>query len=184
LIEKPNISLLNKVSFEDLFKTYFKPLTAFAFKFVNDIDEAKSIVHDVFVKLWEKRDDIDMSKSLKSYLYTSVNNRSLNYIRDHKKFNKNEGVLENQDDLNPNIEDELAGADVQKRIDMTLNSLNPKVKRIFELSRYEGMKYKEIAEEMNLSVKTVETHMSTALKALRKNLKEFLTVILFMILNN
>ncbi len=184
MIEKPNISLLNKASFEDLFKTYFKPLTAFAFKFVNDIDEAKSIVHDVFVKLWEKRDEIDVSKSVKSYLYTSVNNRSLNYIRDHKKFNRNEGILENQDDLNPNIEDELAGVDVQKRIDTTLDRLNPKVKRIFELSRYEGMKYKEIAEEMNLSVKTVETHMSTALKALRKNLKEFLTVILFMILNN
>jgi len=184
LKKQPNILSFDKVSFEELFKTYFKPLTAFAFKFINDTDEAKNIVHDVFVKLWEKKDEIDMSKSVKSYLYTSVNNRSLNYIRDHKKFNKNEGVLENQDDLNPNIEDELAGVDVQKRIDMTLNHLNPKVKRIFEMSRYEGMKYKEIAEEMSLSVKTVETHMSAALKALRENLKEFLTVILFMILNN
>ncbi|RLD50220.1 MAG: RNA polymerase sigma-70 factor [Bacteroidetes bacterium] len=184
MIEKPNISLLNKVSFEDLFKTYFKPLTAFAFKFVNDIDEAKSIVHDVFVKLWEKRDDIDMTKSVKSYLYTSVNNRSLNFIRDNKKFNRNENVFDNQSSSAPNVEEELSSLEIQKKIDASLNSLNPKVKRIFEMSRYEGLKYKEIAEELNLSVKTVETHMSTALKVLRENLKEYLTVILLLILNN
>ncbi|MCD4792001.1 MAG: RNA polymerase sigma-70 factor, partial [Bacteroidales bacterium] len=58
-----NISTLNKSDFEEVFKTYFKPLTAFAFKFVKDTDDAKSIVHDVFMKLWEKRDNIDMSKS-------------------------------------------------------------------------------------------------------------------------
>ena len=184
MTKSKNITQLDKVSFEDLFKTYFKPLTAFAFKFVNDIDEAKSIVHDVFMKLWEKKDEIDMSKSVKSYLYTSVNNKSLNYIRDNKKFNRNENVFDNQSSSAPNVEEELSSLEVQKKIDASLNSLNPKVKRIFEMSRYEGLKYKEIAEELNLSVKTVETHMSTALKVLRKNLKEYLTVILLLILNN
>ncbi len=151
---------------------------------MNDIDEAKSIVHDVFIKLWEKRDEIDMQKSVKSYLYTSVNNRSLNFIRDNKKFSKNETVYDNLSNTGANIEDVLAAEEVQNKIDAVLNKLNPKVKRIFELSRYEGKKYKEIAEEMNLSVKTVETHMSTALKELRKYLKEYLTIIVFLILNN
>jgi len=184
LTKKPNISSLNKASFEELFKAYFKPLTSFAFKFVNDIDEAKSIVHDVFMKLWEKRDEIDLSKSVKSYLFTSVNNRSLNFIRDHKKFNKEEYILDNQSSKVPNVEEELASTDVQNKIDACLNSLNPKVKRIFELSRYEGKKYKEIAEEMNLSVKTIETHMSTALKVLREHLKEYLSVIILFLLSN
>ncbi len=185
LTKSKNISSsLNDAGFEKLFKTYFKPLTAFAYKFVNDIDDAKSIVHDVFLKLWEKRDEINMQKAVKSYLYTSVNNRSLNYIRDNKKFNRDENIVKNQSSLYPNAEDELEASEVQKKIDTVLNNLNPKVKRIFELSRYEGKKYKEIAEEMNLSVKTVETHMSTALKELRKYLKEYLTLIVFMILNN
>ncbi len=183
MTKSKNISPLNKASFEELFKTYFKPLTAFAFKFINDIDDAKSIVHDVFMKLWEKRDDIDLSKSVKSYLYTSVNNKSLNYIRDHKKFNREEFVLENQSSKTPNIEEELTSSEVQKKIDRCLNSLNPKVKRIFEMSRYEDKKYKEIAEEMNLSIKTVEAHMTTALKALRENLKEYLTVILLFLIS-
>ncbi len=184
MAKQKNITTLDKVSFETLFKTYFKPLTAFSYKFVNDVDEAKSIVHDVYIKLWEKRDEIDLSKSVKSYLYTSVNNRSLNFIRDNKKFSKNETVYDNLSNIDANIEDVLAAEEIQNKIDAVLNKLNSKVKRIFELSRYEGKKYKEIAEEMNLSVKTVETHMSTALKELRKYLKEYLTIIVFLILNN
>ncbi len=183
MTNKNNISPLKKQDFEELFKTYFKPLAAFAFKFVNDIDEAKSIVHDVFIKLWEKRNEIDMSKSVKSYLYTSVNNRSLNFIRDNKKFSHEEYHIDNKGSKIPNIEEELAATEVQKKIDFALNKLNPKVKRIFELSRYEGKKYKEIAEEMNLSIKTVETHMSTALKVLRENLKAYLTVILLFLIS-
>jgi len=179
-----NISSLKKQDFEEVFKTYFKPLTAFAYKFVKDTDDAKSIVHDVFIKLWEKRNDIDTEKSVKSYLYTSVNNRSLNYIRDHKKFKRDDYTLENQISKTPNIEEELVSTDVQKKIEKGLNSLNPKVRKIFELSRYEGKKYKEIATEMNLSIKTVETHMSTALKVLREHLKEYLSVIILIILNN
>ena len=179
-----NISTLNKSDFEEVFKTYFKPLTAFAYKFVKDTDEAKSIVHDVFMKLWEKRDDIDMSRSVKSYLFTSVNNRSLNFIRDHKKFTHEELIIENQHDKHWEIADELSALDIQKKVDNTLNKISPKAKEVFQMSRNEGLKYKEIAEKLNVSVKTVETHMSTALKELRKNLKEYLTVILFLIINN
>lgn len=179
-----NISSLSKQDFEEVFKTYFKPLTAFAYKFVKDTDDAKSIVHDVFMKLWEKREDIDMSRSVKSYLFTSVNNRSLNFIRDNKKFTNEEFVLDSQHNEHWEHDFDPETNNIQEKVDATLNNISPKAKEVFLMSRNEGLKYREIAEKLNVSVKTVETHMSTALKELRKNLKEYLTVILFLIINN
>lgn len=73
-----NINQLNKLAFEKLFREFFVPLTAFSKKYVGDVDSAKEIVHDVFVNLWSKRAAIDIEKSVKSYLYTSCYNRSLN----------------------------------------------------------------------------------------------------------
>jgi RNA polymerase sigma-70 factor (ECF subfamily) len=184
MTKNQNISSLNKESFEKLFKEYFKPLTSFAFKFVKDIDDAKSIVHDVFMKLWKKKDEIDMSRSVKSYLFTSVNNRSLNFIRDHKKFTDDEFIMDIQHDENWEPANEMTADEIQKKVDATLESISPKVKQVFQMSRNEGLKYKEIAEKLGISVKTVETHMSTALKALRENLKEYLTVLILFLLNN
>lgn len=184
MTKTPNISSLNKDTFEKLFKEYFKPLTSFAFKFVKDVDDAKSIVHDVFMKIWEKKDEIDMSKSVKSYLFTSVNNRSLNFIRDNKKFTNEELIMDMQHDEHWEPENAMSAEEIQKKVDATLESISPKVKQVFEMSRNEGLKYKEIAEKLDISVKTVETHMSTALKALRENLKEYLTVIVLFLLSN
>lgn len=177
-----NSNSLNQQIFEDFFRDYFKPLVNFANKFLNNIDDSKEIVHDVFINLWEKRNSIDVKNSVKSYLYTSVNNRCLNFIRDNKKFNSNI-QLDNIDAvISPT--DALTELEIQSIIDKTLNSLSPKVKRVFELSRYKNMKYKEIAEKLNISQKTVESHISAALKALRINLKDYLMVFILIILNN
>ncbi len=178
-IEKP----LDKESFEALFRLYFRPLTAFSSKFVKDTDIAKSIVHDVFVKLWEKREMIDVNKKVKSYLYTSVNNRSLNHIRDNKKYTSTESFQEHlPDSLSQDFNDTFTAAEIQQRISLTLDSLPPKCRKAFELSRFEHKKYKEIAEELGVSVKTIETHISKALKAMRKNLAEYLTISMLFIL--
>lgn len=180
-----NISPLGNREFEQLFKEYFKPLTAFAFKFVKDIDDAKSIVHDVFAKVWEKREEIDLSKSVKSYLYSSVNNRSLNFVRDHKKFLKDSDIseLHMADEGNDGF-DIMTEEEIHKKVEDTLNQISPKAKEVFLLSRNEGLKYQEIADQLNISVKTVETHMSAALKELRKNLKEYLTALFLLMINN
>ena len=184
MTQKQNIKKpLNKKEFEKLFKIYFKPLTAFAKKYTKDVDNAKEIVHDVFLKLWEKRDTIDLTKAVKSYLYTSVNNKSLNFIRDNKKFQQNKITVENiNENEHWNYSDNLIAAEIQDRVNETLNNLPEKCRKVFMLSRYEDMKYKEIAKELNISIKTVENHISKALKILRKNLAEYLSATILFIL--
>jgi RNA polymerase sigma-70 factor, ECF subfamily len=175
---------LDKEAFEELFKSFFKPLCSFAIKYVRDIDIAKEIVHDIFVKLWEKRDSIDAAKAVKSYLYTSVNNGCLNYIRDNKKFaDSSELINYAKNEQNAQISDKLVEIEISKKISETLDNLSEKCKQVFILSRYEGKKYSEIAEELGISVKTVEAHISKALKELRINLAEYISVILFIWLN-
>ena len=178
------MKVLNKKIFEELFRTHYKPLCAFANKYLKDIDSAKEIVHDVFVRLWEKRDSIDLEKAIKTYLYTSVNNRSLNYIRDNKKFVRDDFLLENTyNNDNWKETDKLIELDIQEKINATLDALPKKCQKVFRLSRYEDMKYKEIAEHLNISIKTVETHISKALKVLRENLSEYLTYLLIIYAN-
>ena len=174
---------MDKEQFEILFREHFKALTGFAKKYVNDIDIAKGIVHDVFMKLWEKRTDIDTRQSVKSYLYTGVYNRSLNYIRDHKKFDKSAEQSEiPEQKQNWDISNEMEAIEIQAKIDRTLAELPEKCRQIFEMSRYEELKYREIAEKLNISVKTVETQMTKALKALRKNLSEYIHLLVWLYL--
>lgn len=167
--------------FEQLFKDYFKALVNFANKFLRNIDDSKEIVHDVFVKLWEKRDSLDTQKSVKSYIYTAVNNSCLNFIRDNKKFSDT-SELENQIS-NYQPQGGIEELEIQAIINRTLDRLSPKVRNVFVLSRYENLKYQEIADKLGISIKTVESHMSKALKELRLNLKEYLSIIILILLN-
>ncbi len=173
---------MQQIEFEQAFKEYFKPLVNFAFKFLNDIEASKEIVHEVFLNVWENRNKIDPEKSLKSYLYTSVNNRSLNYIRDNKKFVRDELMLLNEQSIEQ--QDNFISSEIQRIIEKTLAELPPKARVVFELSRYENLKYKEIAEKLGISQKTVETHISRALKDLRLNLKNYLSVLLLILLSS
>jgi len=177
------IQALNKKQFEELFREYFKPLTAFAKKYINDIDISKGIVHDAFLKLWEKREGVDTSKSVKSYLYTTVYNKSLNYIRDNKKFVNTENKINLFEKSNDwDYSNKMIANEIEAKIIQTLDSLPEKCRQVFIMSRYEELKYREIAEKLKISIKTVETQMSKALKALRKNLTEYITVLFIILL--
>ncbi len=172
-------NLDNKL-FEQLFKEYFVPLTNFAKSYVKDEDTAKELAQDAFINLWQKKEEIDRDKSIKSYLFTSVRNRSLNYIRDNKKY-KSEFLdieLEKSNDFFDG--DILTTQELQERISKSIGSLPAKCRRVFEMSRLEGLKYKEIAEELGISIKTVENQMGKALKVLRKDLKEYLPIIVLL----
>ena len=164
--------------FKTLFDEHFKGLTAFALKYVSDIDEAKGVVHEAFVKLWEKHPGLDPDTNYKSYLYTSVRNKCLNKIRDDKKLvSLQEANKEVSTDTNSSIETK----ELEREIAFALNTLPTKCRQVFELSRVEELKYSEIAERMNISVKTVEAQMSKALKLMREHLAEFLTVLFFLL---
>lgn len=176
---------LDKAAFEELFRSYFTPLCSFAQKYVNDIDEAKDIVHNVFINLWNKRDEVDMKTSLKSYLFQGVYNRSLNFIRDHKKLVQFD-TPQNEAELNKYVEskDHLESSEAESRINRALDDLPEKCREIFLMNRFDGLKYREIAEKLNISIKTVETQMSRALKTLRERLSDMITLLIYLIIQN
>lgn len=171
--------------FEILFRTRFKPLVIYALRFVKDLETAKGLVQDVFITLWEKRSDLGGSRSeAAAYLTTSVRNRCLNHLRDHKKFNYElldfEGLYSESDSELPSQSVELA--DLNRQINLAIGQLPEKCRQIFVMNRFEGKKYREIADELNLSIKTVETQMSRALNSLRTNLADWLVVTGFILI--
>ena len=168
-------------NFERFFRDFFPPLMAFARKILGDEDDAREVVQQVFINLWEKRSEVDLSTSLKSYLFTSVHNRSLNAIRDRKKFSSEE-VPDVAGDWD--VSAQIESMELEGKIREAIDSLPEKCRKIFELNRFEGMKYAEIAGQLNISVKTVENQMSKALKILREQLGKYLTLLLYLLLNS
>lgn len=167
---------MNPKAFEAIFRSRFKPLVGYALRFVRDLETARGIVQDVFITLWEKRHEIDSGREVEAYLTTSVRNRCLNYLRDQKKFNRElldfEGLM--GDDCQPVDHLEVAQLDAQIR--QAVGELPEKCKEIFLLSRFENLKYQQIADKLDLSVKTVETQMSRALSHLRMRLAAYLSL--------
>ena len=143
--------------------------------FTKDHDTAREITQEAFISLWEKRDSIDLSKPVKTYLSTTVRNKSLNWLRDNKKFNKEileiEGLLENRPYIQP---DRLVESEIREQIDRAIEELPEKCREIFVLNRFQKLKYQEIAIRLEISVKTVETQMSKALQHMRNRLEEFM----------
>jgi len=176
---------MDKRSFEELFRSFFPSLVLFAQKYVPDQDTAKEIVHNVFINLWEKRQQVDTGSPLKSYLFTSVHNRCLNYIRDQKKFDKDDTIFQRLDstDFSDGVY-RLEEQELEQRIYDALQSLPEKCREIFMMNRFDGLKYAEIAEKLGISVKTVETQMSKALKILREKLIDYLGMIILFILTH
>jgi len=173
------IKKLDEASFEVLFKSHFKGLCWFAVKYVKDLDTAKEIVQDAFINLWEKRESIDLSKPVKSYLSTIIYNRSLNYLRDNKKFNKDILSFENiSPDEGYQQTDRLVEAEISNKINIAIEELPEKCREIFKLSRFENLKYQEIADKLQISVKTVEAQMSKALQHMRTKLVDYITIMI------
>lgn len=165
-------------AFEKLFHGYYSHLCLFAERYVRNQAEAEEIVQDVFVRLWENRKRITIVTSVKNYLFRSVKNRCLNFLQ-HKKTETQyaQKLLAEAEQATPGDEDFIEPV-LLRKIEESIKSMPQKRQEIFRLSREEGLKYREIAEKLNISVKTVETHMGLAIKTLREKLKQFTTFIL------
>jgi len=166
-------------AFEELFKSYFVPLISFSKRILLSEDDAREVVHQVFINLWEKWNETDHTTSLKSYLFTSVRNRSLNVIRDRKKFTSEE-VPEQTGEWD--VSALLEAMELEEKIRGAIAVLPGKCREIFELNRFDGLRYNEIANRLGISVKTVENQMSKALKILRDQLAKYLTILLWLML--
>lgn len=167
---------INPKQFEILFRDLFTPLVGFAVKYVRDQDEAKGIVHDVFVGLWEKFETLPVDANHRSYLFTSVKNRCLNSLRDRKRNVTIGSIPESKlSESDSGMETE----ELEKEIIIGIAALPEKCRMVFELSRQGGLKYTQIAEKMGISVKTVEAQMTKAMSLLRVHLKDFLSLIFF-----
>jgi RNA polymerase sigma-70 factor (ECF subfamily) len=178
-----NPGTLNRTEFERLFKTHFAFLCNFAQQYVQDQDTAQEICQRVFITLWEKRKEMDPSRSIKSYLFTAVRNRCLNHIRDQKKFRSEILDLDcGQIEFSWEDSDQFAEAELRERIETALAGLPDKCRLVFEMSRFRQMRYQDIAEELDISPKTVEAHMSKALKTLKEALKDYHFVMIWWIL--
>jgi RNA polymerase sigma-70 factor, ECF subfamily len=170
----------NEKSFEKVFKIYYEPLCRHAFRLLDDKDEAEDLVQNMFVKYWEKRETTEITTSLKSYLYKSVHNLSLNNLK-HQKV-KNQYEQHNILSINGSSKNENFAYELEGEIQKSIESLPPQCKIIFSMSRFEELKYREIADALDISEKTVENQMGKALKIMREKLKAYLPLIITFLL--
>ncbi len=161
-------------AFETLFRTYYKSLCTYAFHFLANRKEAEETSQEVFVKIWEKRETLQITVSVKNYLFRSVRNHCLNQIQHRKVKDKYIHSVREHSKQNQNLSDFLLEPWLAEEIEKAIHAMPEKRKEIFRLSREKGLTYKKIAEKLHLSIKTVETQMGLALKDLREKLKEYI----------
>jgi len=170
------IKLRDDQAFELLFRKYFARLCAFSNKFLNDPEEAREVVQEAFIKIWETHEDIDPEESLKSYIFKITRNLSINKLRKRKIVSRYTEIYKIVyiDKYELSGLDSLLGKELEENVAHSVNNMPAQCRKVFELNRIEGLKYREIAELLNISVKTVEAQMSKALRSLRSDLSEYL----------
>ena len=164
----------DRESFNKVFRRYYTPLTRFCVRFVGDGDQAAEIVQDLFVKVWTNREKLTLTSSFESYMLRAVRNSAITYInKERAHTDVNERIYTDDSDANDPSET-LQSNNLEASYQKVLATMPEKRREVFLASRFDGLKYAEIAEKMGLSQKTVEAHMSAAIKQLREGLKEYL----------
>ena len=164
---------LSRSQFEALFRSEYKGMLYFAIRYVKEEEAAKEIVQEAFINLWEKRESIDPLREVKSYLSASVRNRCLNHLRDNKRFNGKMLSLGGLLPMPSNDEhNQMEFRELSLQIKHAIDELPEKCREVFRLNRFEQMKYQQIADHLQISIKTVETQMSKALAHMRSRIKQ------------
>ncbi len=167
--------IVTKSDFEKLFNTYYSNLCAYANNFLKDVDASEEVVQEVLFKLWTNKETVAITSSVQSYLFRAVRNSSLNVLK-HLNIRENYKVY-NEQALNVeeiSSEDQMITSELEQKIREAINQLPIERKKVFIMSRYESLKYKEIADKLSISVSTVENQMVKALKFLRQELADYL----------
>lgn len=161
----------NLDAFNELFDRYSKRLYHFSIGYLKSSENAKEIVQEIFLKIWDNRTELSAEKSLESYLFTIARNGILNTIRKSKSEQAYLHYVKIHPQKNVLLDDELNFNELEKALQEAIDQLSPRRKEIFILSREKSMSNAEIAEKMNISVKTVENQMTSAIAEVRKYLR-------------
>ncbi len=167
--------------FTFFFREYYAGLCYYAFQIIKDKADAEEVAGDAFMKLWERHANFENAASIRSFLYTTTRNKSLNRIRQQKKDVQRSKALAYLTDGRENpVINQIIEAEVYREIFLALNTLPPKCREIFQMLFLEGKDYKQIAEELNLSIDTIRNQKARGLMLIRRRMP-FGTMILFAI---
>ena len=183
-------SLETQRCFSQIYSTYFTKMIRFSQAYVIAEEDAENIVQDIFLYLWEHPEVFKTIDNMDAFLFTLVKNRCLNFLKHSLYVNEKKSSIQTVEELEMQMnlyslqqfdESFLTISDVENLINEVIDKLPERCKEIFILSRMEGLKYKEIAEQLNISVNTVENQMSIALRKLKIELKDYLPLLLFIL---
>jgi len=178
-IEQITLNWATREGYKVLFNEQYSRMVSYAFNFLKEQESSEEIVQEVFYQLWINREKTEIKTSIESYLFRAVRNRCINLIKhieireNYKQYNS-----EKIEKLDHEFTDALTVSELDKKIRMCIDNMPMQRKKIFLMSRYEEMTYKEIAEKMGLSKKTIENQIGKALNYLRTELKDYLPLIL------
>lgn len=162
-------------AFEKLFNVYCQPMINFSLRYVYDVSAAENIVQDVFVKIWKNRRNLKPKANIKYYLFTAVKNESLKYKRLNKIKQQYVDSIWKEKQFTKSSDENSETKKLSLSINDAISKLPAKARIIFQMNRFDQLTYREIAKIQNISIKTVETHMSRALKFLRKQLSHLIS---------
>ncbi|MDX1639250.1 MAG: RNA polymerase sigma-70 factor [Balneolaceae bacterium] len=169
----------DNAAFERLFKRYYLQLTRFSWRYVNSRAVAEELVQETFSEIWEERETINIDRSVRSWLYKAVKNRSLNYIKHQKVQQKYDSrwMERKEADSTFDFEEKEHIERIRRQVKIAIEELPERSRMTYKLHRYDGLTYREIADVMDVSVKTVESQMSRTLRKLRDRLSHLLPLL-------
>ncbi len=165
------ISANNENAFRQLYHCYYAKLLQFSFSLCKNKQAAEEIAEDVFIKVWKNRAQAPNIQSLKVYLYTAVKNTTLNYISQQARRNITEPFSELHIELSGVVQDTIIEKETLEKINRAIDSLPPRCKMVFKLIREDGLKYREVAEVLNISPDTVDAQMTIAIRRISQVMK-------------
>lgn len=181
----------HKLNFEEIYTLYYPKLVRFSREYVNSIEDAENIVQDVFYVLWQQRENIDELRNVNAYLFRLAKNKCIDFLRHKIRIGDLHCSLQDVDEKELQFklfsieqfdEQSLSSEAIETMVNKAIDTLPPKCREIFVLSRLDGMRYQEIADQLNLSTNTISNQIAIALKKLKNELKDYLPLLSFVLL--